>query len=194
LTAGTNLTTPAAGAIEYDGAAFYATVAANERGLLAAEQIQILSSPYTLTATTSAQKMLNATANGALTLAAGTYEFEAFFALTNLSSTSGTFGFALGGTATSTELWIASAKAGGATVGNAQMTFNSTSSNTAIDAASTNTNGCGFIKGVIRVTVAGTVIPQISMTQANAAVVSASSYFKVKPLGGASMTNVGNWS
>ena len=40
LTAGTNLTTPAAGAIEYDGAAFYATVAANERGLLAAEQIQ----------------------------------------------------------------------------------------------------------------------------------------------------------
>ena len=60
-------------------------------------------------------------------------------------------------------------------------------------AASTNTNGCGFIKGVIRVTVAGTVIPQISMTQANAAVVSANSYFKVKPFGGASMTNVGNW-
>ena len=56
LTAGTNLTTPAAGAIEYDGAAFYATVAANERGVLAAEQIQILSSPYTLTSTTAAQK------------------------------------------------------------------------------------------------------------------------------------------
>src|SRR5271166_4130912 len=115
LTAGTNLTTPAAGAIEYDGAAFYATVAANERGLLPAEQIQVLSSPYTLTSTTSPQKMLNATANGAVTLAAGTYEFEAFFALTNLSTTSGTFGFALGGTATFTQSWIAIDKAGGAT-------------------------------------------------------------------------------
>ena len=57
--------------------------------------------------------MLNATANGAVTLAAGTYEFEAFFALTNLSSTSGTFGFALGGTATFTESWLSIAKAGG---------------------------------------------------------------------------------
>ncbi len=112
LTAGTNLTTPAAGAIEYDGAVFYGSVAANERGVLAAEQIEVLSSPYTLTATTSPQKMLNATANGAITLAAGTYEFEAFFALTNLSSTSGTFGFALGGTATFTQAWQAIAKAG----------------------------------------------------------------------------------
>ncbi len=72
----------------------------------------------------------------------------------------------------------------GATVSTAQLTFN-TAANTALDSATTNTNGEGFIKGIIRVTVAGTVIPQISMTQANAAIVAANSYFKVKPLGGA---------
>ena len=104
----------------YDGAAFYATVAANERGLLAAEQIPVLSSPYTLTSTTSPQKMLNATANGAVTLAAGLYEIEAFFSLTNLSSTSGSFGFALGGgTATFTQAWQSIARGGSSVETNA---------------------------------------------------------------------------
>ena len=58
------------------------------------------------------------------------------------------------------------------------MTFNTTAANTALDSASTNTNGGGFIKGIIRVTVAGTVIPQISMSAASAAVVGGEQLFQ----------------
>ena len=192
LAAGTNTTTAQAGAIEYDGAAFYASVAASERGVLVAEQIEILSSPYTLTSQTAAQKLLNATASGAITLAAGTYEFECFFSLSSMSATSGSFGFALGGTATFTQAWDAVAKMG---LGPAatQASFN-TAANTAMATAGTNGAGFAFIKGIIRVTVAGTAIPQVSLTVAAAAVVGANSYFKVAPLGASGVTSVGNWS
>ncbi len=194
LTSGSNLTTPAAGAIEYDGAAFYATVAANERCVLTAEQIQVLSSPYTLTSTTSAQQMLNATANGALTLAAGTYEFESMFSLSSMSATSGAFGFALGGTATFTQAWQSLGKMGSPAVSGATQTTFNTTANTAVATAGTSGSGNAFIKGIIRVTAAGTIIPQVSLTVAAAAVVGANSYFKATPIGGATMTNVGNWS
>jgi hypothetical protein len=194
LTAGTNTTTAQAGAIEYDGNVFYGSVAASERGVLMAVQIEILSSSYTLTSQTAAQQLLNATPNGAVTLAAGTYEFECAFALTGLSSTSGAFGFALGGTATFTQSWLSVAsKTLSINAANPQISFN-TAANTAITTATTNTNGQALIKGILRVTAAGTVIPQVSLGVAAAAVVGAGSYFKTAPLGASSVTSVGNWS
>ena len=60
--------------------------------------------------------------------------------------------------------------------------------------ASTNTAGHALIKGIIRVTVAGTIIPQVSLTVAAAAIVGANSYFKISPLGAAAVASVGNWS
>lgn len=192
---GTNLTTPAAGAVEYDGAVFYATVAANERGVLRAEQIEILSAAYTLTSQTAAQKLLNATTNGAITLAVGTYQFECLFSLSSMStSSSGSFGFALGGSATFTQEWLAIAnKAALATESAPAMSFN-TAANVAISASNTTATGYALIRGIIRVTGAGTIIPQVSLGVAAAAIVGANSYFKISPLGASGLTNVGNWS
>ncbi len=192
--AGTLETVAAAGAAEFDGTAFYLTAAASSRQVAVTAQIQVLASAYTLTSETTAQQLLNATANGAVTLAVGTYEFECFFSLSSLSSTSGSFGFALGGAATFTQSWVSIGhKASGSTPASPEITFN-TASNTAIVAANTNVAGEALIKGVLRVTAAGTVQPQVSLGVAAAAVVGAGSYFKCWPLGSATMTTVGDWS
>ena len=195
LSSGTNLTTAAAGAIEYDGAAFYSTVAASSRGVVPSEQFVCLSSPYTLTSQTAAQQLFNATTNGALTLAPGTYRFDCLFSLTSMSATTQSFGFALGGTATFTQEWEANAaKAALATASTSLYSTFNTAANTALTANSTSTTGYAVITGVIRVTVAGTVIPQVSLGVAAAAVVGANSCFRISPLGSASAAAVGNWS
>ena len=191
---GVNLTTPIAGVMEYDGTCLYGSVAASTRGVLVTEQLEAISASYTLTSQTAAQKLLNGTTNGTVTLPVGTYEFECSFALTSLSATSGTFGFALGGTATFTQAWTSFAGLGvGTTATTPQVTFNS-AANTALTAAGTTAAGNAFIKGILRVTVAGTVIPQVSLSVAAAAVVGANSYFKVNPVGAAAVVSVGNWS
>ena len=196
LTAGTNLTTAVAGSIEYDGTNFYTTPLSTQRGVALSEQYTALSSNYTLTSQTAAQKLFNATANGAVTLAVGTYEFECNFALTGMSATSGSFGFALGGTATFTQGWtsIAAVQATSlATATSPQITFNSAASTT-LATAGTGTFGNAHIMGIIRVTVAGTVIPQVSLTVAAAAVVQANSFIRIRSIGVSTSANIGNWS
>ncbi|MDE2470439.1 MAG: hypothetical protein KGL35_17265 [Bradyrhizobium sp.] len=195
LQAGVELTTPAAGAIEYDGAALYATVAAGARGVVAAEQFARLAANYTLASQTAAQPLFNTSAAGALTLAAGLYRFECEFALTGLSATAGSFGFALGGSAAFSQSWQAAAAQPPtlATPTLAELTFNS-AANASLTPASTNQTGLARITGTLNVTAAGTLIPQVSLTQAAAAVAQAGAYFKISPLGAAGATLVGPWS
>jgi hypothetical protein len=70
-----------------------------------------------------------------------------------------------------------------------------TAANTAITGSSTNTAGGALIKGFVRVTVAGTIIPQVSLSVASAAVVQAGSYFKITPISASSTaTFVGKWT
>lgn len=199
LTAGTNLTTPVAGAIEYDGTSFYGDVAGATRGTIVAQQIVVVNTAYTLTSQTAAQKLFNNTTNGAVTLPVGTYFFECLFSLSNMSATSGSFGFAFAGTATYTQNWWAEAQKGTATLATAtatQATFN-TAANTTLATASVNTVGFAFLKGTLNVTVAGTVIPQVSLGVANAAVVGVGSYFRIYAVSATNSTTnstVGNWS
>ena len=103
--------------------------------------------------------------------------------------------FALAGTATKTQGWQAQAGKGTAltTVMATSQTWN-TAANTVIAISGTGTTGIALIKGIMRVTVAGTVIPQVSLTVAAAAIVAANSYFKVSPIGNATVATVGNWS
>ena len=202
LTSGTNLTTAAAGSVEYDGTCLYFTPFSTARSVVLEEQLVVLGTAYTLTSQTAAQKLFNATANGAVTLPLGTYQFECMFSLSSMSSTSGSFGFALGvGTAViGSQGWIAFAQKGTATLATAtaeQVTYN-TAANTALATASANTVGYAYIKGFFRVTTAGTVIPQVSLGVAAAAIVGVQSFFKVSPVSStnAAATNisVGNWS
>lgn len=197
LTADTLVTTPAAGQIEYDGLALYGAIAASSRGVLAADQITVQQATYTLTSQTAAQKLFGTTTNGAVTLAAGTYLFDCFFSLSSMSTTLGSFGFALGGSATiASQSWIASAQKGTATLSTAtatQTTYN-IAANTALATASVNTVGYARINGIINISSSGTVIPQVSLGIAAAAVVGVGSYFRVRPIGNTTVTSVGNWS
>jgi len=195
INSGVTLTTPAAGATEFDGTAAYFTPAASSRAVIGTEYVEVMSGTKTLVSQTAAQAILNGTTNGAVTLPIGTYEFDCFFSLTALSATSGAFGFALGGTATFTQAWwaIADKPTALATAATPQMTFD-TAANTLIASAATGTVGYAQITGIIRVTVAGTVIPQVSQTTAAAAVVGANSFARFRPVGSATVQSVGNWS
>jgi hypothetical protein len=188
-----------AGDIEADAnGIFYYSHANSSRGVVYAEQFISLSGTYTLTSQTAAQKLFNSTTNGAVTVKAGTtYYFECFYSLTAMSATSGSFGFAIGGTATLTSLnWTSAAikATTGTTAATLQTTFNTTAANTTIVTASTQTGGSARITGTIRVNAAGTIIPQVSLGQAAAAVVGANSYFRIIPIGTNTVTSVGNWS
>lgn len=196
LTADTLVTSPTSGGIEYDGVALYATPTLSQRGTVLTDQLILQQAAYTLASQTGVQKLFNATTNGQVTLTAGTYGFDCFFSLSSMSSSSGSFGFALGGTATMTQSWRAAAQKGTATLATAtatQTTYNTTA-NTALATASTNTVGYAQIDGILVVTVGGTVIPQVSLGVAAAAVVGVGSYFRIRPYGSSTVTNIGNWS
>lgn len=196
-----NLTTTAlVGAVEYDGISFYASPVANTRSVISTEQWVILSSNNNLANQTAAQAIFNrggGPTNGAVALSNGTYEFECSFALANLTSSSANIGFALAGTATYTQGWTSLASKGTATslaTASATTSTFSTAANTGIVAAGTGNVATAFIKGILRVNIAGTIIPQVSIGVAAAGVVQANSFFKVKPVGNATVTTVGNWS
>jgi hypothetical protein len=192
-------TTPSAGALEVDanGLAYYSHDN-GARGVVDATQFISLTSTYTLTSQTAAQKAFNSTTNGAITVKAGTsYFFEGLISLTAMSTTSGSFGFSLGGTATLTSVsWTSnSVKATAtATAATNQMTFNTSASNTTVATASTGTAGYMFVKGIVRINATGTLIPSVSLTRAAAAVVSINSYFRIVPIGTNTITNIGNWN
>ena len=193
---GTLMTTAAAGTHEYDGVCHYETSVASSRQVAVTEQFQRLTTAYTLTSQTAAQKLFNSTANGALTVAASTtYDFECKFSISAMSASSGSFGFAFGGTATLTaqSWWAQAIKAALVTAGTLQSTYN-TAANVTLVTANTTTTGYAIITGSIRVSGAGTLIPQVSLGVAAAAIVGADSYFRIWPKGSGTVTNVGNWS
>lgn len=194
LTSGTSLTTAVAGGVEYDGTCKYFSPAASSRAIDLAEYLMVLSATYTLANQTAAQKLLNASTNGAVTLPVGTYEFDCYFELTAMSASSGSFGFAFGGAATFTQAWWAAANKSALTTAVASQDTYNTAANTTLATANTTTTGYAWITGILRVTVAGTVIPQVSLGVAAAAVVGDKSFFRCRPVGNATVTTVGNWS
>ena len=182
------------GTLEFTNPAFYLTPATSQRGVVLADQFILQQATYTLTSQTAAQKLFNSVSNGTVTLVAGTYEFDCVFSLSSMSSSSGSFGFALGGGATFTQYWWSNAnKATLATAAGGQVTYN-TAANTAIATATTATVAFARCGGILVVTVGGTIIPQVSLGVAAAAVVGVGSYFKIRALGDSAAVSSGNWS
>lgn len=193
---GTNLTTPVAGVMEYDGTCHYATHAASERGVIDAEQWISNVAGRTLASQTAAQAIFNSPANGLITVAADVmYQFECMFDLAAMSASSGTFGFAIGGTATiGQQKWLSSAaKAALLSTVTAMFSQLNTGANTTLTASNTTTTGYAHIRGFLRVTGAGTIIPQVSLTVAAAASVGIS-FFRLWPVGTSAQLSLGNWS
>lgn len=202
LQSGTNLTNAEAGAIEYNGTLPFFTPFGTSRGVMPSEQFIVLGTPYTLTSQTAAQKMFNNTTKGAVAVAVGTYYFECFYSLSSMSATSGSFGFSLnptGATATiGSQVYISNAVKSGASIGTAatlQSTVQTGGAST-LATASTQTVGYALIRGMVRITGAGTIIPAVSLTVAAAAIVGANSYFRIYPVSasGSGAVTVGNWS
>jgi len=191
------------GTFEFENPAFFMTGATSQRGAVLVDQYLVLQATNTLTSQTAAQALFDVTGSGQVTLVAGTYEFECQFSLSSMSGTAGTFGFALGGGATFTQYWWALARkaaftntAGAVTLATAVTTTYNTAANTTLTdtTSSTGTTAFARIHGVVIVSVGGTLIPQVSLTQAAAAVVGIGSFFKIRALGGAAATSSGNWS
>jgi hypothetical protein len=163
------------------------------------EAIIRLGSDYTLSNTTSLQKLFNTTTNGRLTLPTGTYLFECVASISGMSSTSGNgqFDFKGAGTATiANPLWY-SVGVDGAT-GTAATQTGSTNVSTA-SPASQQTAGTATVwnfynRGTFEVTAAGTIIPSVALVTAVAtAVVKAGSYFRIQRIGPTGGLAIGAW-
>ncbi len=154
---------------------------------------------YTLTATTSAQKLFNWSTDGAVTLGLGRYRYEIWFVIENMSATSGNGAFVLGGTAT-----INGARGvvmGGdtstplTTVGTVTGQFFSGTTTAASMVTATTGTGIGVtIRGTFNVAAEGTFIPQIALVTAAAADVKAGAYCIIQKVADTGEVTVGGWS
>lgn len=198
---GTVMTVPEAGAVEYDGTCHYLTHTGSARGVDLSEQFIALTSTYTLTSTTSTQKLFNVPANGALTVKAATsYFFECDFSLSSMSATSGNTKFDVLGAGTATLTSVAWSAIGldattpgtAAAVGGSFTATNISSGD--IVTAGTGTAMFARIQGIIRINASGTIIPSVALTTANAAIVGVNSFFRIRPIGSNTVASVGNWS
>lgn len=207
FTAGTNLTTAAAGAYEYDGKVHYLTSVASSRQVAVTEQFCVLTANYSAVDQAAAQKIFNASTNGALTVAASTsYLFECMFTIANTGTTSHTWAFLFGGTATFTgcfyQALVRTGTTSAATITALTSLEAAVATATVLTAASTSATEfvTVILKGVLEINGAGTIIPQMQasaqpgQTGTPGVTVLAGSYFRCSPLGTSTVAAVGNWS
>lgn len=170
----------------------------------AAQDIQsqwvMLSTDYTLTSTTATQKVFNATTNGALSLGVGVYEYHSLLSLDSMSGTSGNLTFDLIGAGTTTigtdSLSYVTGQDGGTTASLNQSgaPFSTVTNTPAVNASTTNTLVLR-LRGMFRVTSAGTIIPSVRLQTAAAARVRVGSHFVVRQLAeDSSETFSGAWT
>lgn len=214
FTAGTNLTTAAAGAVEFDGTAFYATAAASSRQQIDAEQYIIQATEPAGDSNAGLDSAVAApvftAGSGQITLLAGkTYFFEANYNLTNSGTTSHTWAVAFGGTATFTALGTgyqvfgnSSGTANAAATGGLNGFFTGSTLTTAVVVTAASTSATEQVTvqmtGTIVVANAGTLIPQMKASARPGAsgtpgvVHKAGSFFRIWEA--ATLGTLGNWS
>jgi hypothetical protein len=202
FTAGTNMTTPDTGAMEYNGKTLLFTPNGTQRGVVPGMQYYELNSTLALTATTSAQAWLGV----GCTLSAGTvYAFQGTYAvIKTTTTTSHTLGQSFGGTATLNNIGYTLFRyfdtAGFVLVGTApaSMAYVQTASNiTTMGSSASATNYQIYtFNGIVSVNAGGTFIPQVT-TSASGPIYTGQigSYFMIYPIGTAgSNINVGTWA
>lgn len=200
--AGSSLSTPAAGAWEYDGQSFFGIPVADQRGTLSLMHFVALNSNYTAADSSSAQQVFDTPALGTVTLAANTgYMFDAQYlisraagttshTLSTLFATTGTLlsiAYTAEATTSSTNLLTAVKRIYSNTVTATVVTDTSTAADEFITVT---------LRGIVRTSTAVTLQPQIQYSAApgGAPTILANSYFRLVPIGNGSVTTVGNWS
>lgn len=157
---------------------------------------------YTLTNAGAAEKCFNGSTNGQVTLPASmSYYFEWLVALTNTGTTSHTWGLLFGGTASLTSgMGIGTGETATSNALTAVSNLYSTTlgSVLVLTAASTSAteNVVMTYRGVIRINVTGTLIPQIKASAATSgtAKVLANSHFRMSPIGADTSAFLGPWT
>jgi hypothetical protein len=198
-TAGTLLTTPAAGAVEFDGKAFYATAVASSRQVLSTEQLVVVQSNVSLSSVTTAQNIFGS-ANDVLSLAgATTYQFEALLYIqTGTVSHTTAIGLIAGSAFTSirylAQLW--SKTSGTITTTAASVNDIAVSTASVLNAASALALTVIRLRGIIRTNAASTLTPQITFGVAPAGtnLTLTESFFRIWPVGSNTVAAVGNWA
>lgn len=195
---GTNLTTAAAGALEYDGTVFYSSPAASSRSLSPSVYFVTLTSTRTFTNNTSAQAVFaggGGPTNGQITLPAGTYYFTMLLNMASFSGSNHTVSFGLAGTATYGGVLYRSMSTISVGIVHNTVTTNAATDVNPGNTPTTSATDVLWAEGEFIVTVGGTVIPQITQgTASAAATVLAQSYMQIYPLGSSSVAFVGNWN
>jgi len=147
---------------------------------------------YALSSITTAQKLFNVgtSGNGAFSLDANSlYEFEMFVYLDNLSTISSNFSFQILGTATYSNILLKTEAIKQAFI--TGSVFNGIiTATTSYQLVTNSTASTGFIRitGSFRTSSAGTFIPSILLSVANAANVKKGSYAKIKNIGSDTFT------
>jgi len=200
LQAGTNLTTAAAGAVEYDGKVIYSTPVG--RGVSPSMMFYRLNSGVVGADSTAAQNILGV----GVTLAASTvYAFEIQCAFSKTAgANSHTFTFFLAGTATANNFYMHGFEQRSTTALPLYITTNNTFVSTALaDTFATTASASAALTrayrviGTISVNSGGTLIPryQLSAAPGGAYTTVAGSYMAIWPIGAAGAnTSVGPWT
>ena len=197
------LATPSAGEMEYDGWAPYFTPAGTQRGVIPSMQYYVLNGALVGANSTSVQNALGV----GVTLSSGTfYEFEGVFNFYKTAgTTSHTFSFGWGGTATLTRIvtnvFVVESVNGYITLSGKNLSYLTLESTT--QTVLTGSMSSAFhtvnlhIRGIVNVNVGGTLIPQYQLSAApgGAYTSSTSNYMKIWPVGSAGANvSVGTWA
>jgi hypothetical protein len=203
FSSGTSMTTPTAGAFEYDGFALYGTPSSSNRGVLNSTHFMVLAVDYTGSDTSSAQKVFNLGTGsaGAITLPASTaYFMEAVYYITRtVGSNSHTLStlFALSSALTGISYTADTTSTTGNTLGAVSRIYGTAATAVAVTGASTSTteNITVVIRGIVRTNSSTTFTPQVQYSSApgGAPTFLTGSYIRLTPIGTNAVTYVGNW-
>lgn len=201
FTAGTNLTTPVAGAMEYDGRVIYATPQGAQRGVVPGAQFFRLNSGLAGANVNTAQNVFGV----GVTLSASTvYAFESVIAISkSAGTTSHTTTPSFGGTATLNNISYLQQSAPNSTSFATLTATNScyVTSASGVATSGANTSASLFvliaIRGTVSINAGGTFIPQYTCSAApgGAYTTVEGSYFMIYPIGASGAnTSVGTWA
>ncbi|HYT42448.1 MAG TPA: hypothetical protein VEP90_08885 [Methylomirabilota bacterium] len=199
--AGTNLTTAAVGATEFDGKVFYDTALASTRQVVDTEQfVTVGATPTALTNSISTAQNIFPSGSTVVSLGASTtYFFEGFFDI-QTGATTHTTALALTASSAVTsilywaELW--STTAGTISTTAPSVLDVAVTTATVLNATSTAVNTMIRVKGVMRTNAATTITPTITFSAGPTGTcqVNTNSFFRIWPVGTNTVAAVGNWA
>jgi hypothetical protein len=199
FTAGTNLTTPISGAVEYDGKVLYVTPQGTQRGVVPGAQFFRLDSALAGANVNTVQNIFGV----GVTLSASTvYAFEIVAVLSKTAgTTSHNFQIGFGGTATLNNIFwesLSGAFSTAATLSATNMAYATSAAATTIGSGNTATLYAHLrVAGTVSVNAGGTFTPQYTLSAAPGGAYStqAGSYVLIYPIGASGANvNVGTWA